>query len=79
VYVVDRPGHGRSPWHPDLHGPFPPPGRHAGSDFWQVHAAEPDHDQQSRDPYQHLHTQWPGTGEVGSRDLDQFVASQGGA
>ena len=24
VYVVDRPGHGRSPWHPDLHGPFPP-------------------------------------------------------
>jgi len=24
VYVVDRPGHGRAPFHPDLHGPFPP-------------------------------------------------------
>jgi len=23
VYVVDRPGHGRSPFHPDLHGGFP--------------------------------------------------------
>src|ERR1700723_2205252 len=23
VYVVDRPGHGRSPYHPDLDGPFP--------------------------------------------------------
>ena len=23
VYVVDRPGHGRSPLHPDLHGGFP--------------------------------------------------------
>ena len=23
VYVVDRPGHGRSPFHPDIHGPFP--------------------------------------------------------
>src|SRR5262249_10290389 len=23
VYVVDRPGHGKSPFHPDLHGPFP--------------------------------------------------------
>jgi Alpha/beta hydrolase family len=24
VYVVDRPGRGRSPFHPELHGPFPP-------------------------------------------------------
>src|SRR5207244_4658888 len=23
VYVVDRPGHGRSPYHPDLHGGIP--------------------------------------------------------
>ena len=23
VYVVDRPGHGRSPYHPDVDGPFP--------------------------------------------------------
>src|SRR6478609_1306942 len=25
VYVVDRPGHGRSPYHPDLHGGWPGP------------------------------------------------------
>ena len=24
VYVVDRPGHGRSPYHPDINGPFAP-------------------------------------------------------
>ncbi len=30
-------------------------------------------------PFQHFHNQWPGTGEVGSDDLDQFVASQGGS
>ena len=23
VYIVDRPGHGRSPFHPETHGPFP--------------------------------------------------------
>ena len=78
VYVVDRPGHGRSPWHPDLHGPFPP---QAGTleaisgRFTPPNPTTPN----KPGPYQHLHTQWPGTGEVGSRDLDQFVASQGGA
>jgi len=30
-------------------------------------------------PYRALHTQWPGTGEIGSSDLDQLVASQGGS
>src|SRR5262249_53263301 len=30
-------------------------------------------------PYRALHTQWPGTGEIGSPDLDQLVASQGGS
>ena len=29
--------------------------------------------------YRKLHNQWPGTGELGSKDLDQFVASQGGS
>jgi len=23
VYILDRPGHGRSPFHPELHGAFP--------------------------------------------------------
>ena len=30
-------------------------------------------------PFQHFHNQWPGKGDVGSPDLDQFVASQGGS
>jgi pimeloyl-ACP methyl ester carboxylesterase len=78
VYVVDRPGHGRSPLHPDLHGGFPaqaavleniagrftPPSANP--------AATPNE-------YQKNHTQWPGAGNVGSPDLDQLVAGQGGS
>jgi pimeloyl-ACP methyl ester carboxylesterase len=78
VYVVDRPGHGRSPVHPDLHGGFPmtaavleniagrftPPSANP--------AATPNE-------YQRHATQWPGPGNVGSPDLDQLVAGQGGS
>ena len=78
VYVVDRPGHGRSPLHPDLHGGFPqtaavleniagrftPPSANP--------AATPNE-------YQKNASQWPGPGNVGSPDLDQLVAGQGGS
>jgi pimeloyl-ACP methyl ester carboxylesterase len=78
VYVVDRPGHGRSPVHPDLHGGFPaqaatleniagrftPPGANPA---------------QTPNEYQKNHNQWPGVGNVGSPDLDQLVAGQGGS
>ncbi|HEY7189121.1 MAG TPA: alpha/beta fold hydrolase [Vicinamibacterales bacterium] len=78
VYVVDRPGHGRSPLHPDLHGGFPataavleniagrftPPSANP--------AATPNE-------YQKHASQWPGAGNVGSPDLDQLVAGQGGS
>ena len=78
VYVVDRPGHGRSPLHPELHvgfagqaavleniaGRFTPP------------SANP---AQTPNEYQKHHTQWPGAGNVGSPDLDQLVAGQGGS
>ncbi len=78
VYVVDRPGHGRPPFHPDLHGPFPAQaptlegfsGRFTPPNPTSANAPL---------PFQHLHNRWPGTGEVGSPDLDQFVASQGGS
>src|SRR6266581_2136896 len=76
VYVVDRPGHGRSPWHPDLDGPFPPQTltlEAMSGQFTPPNAARP-----AVGPYRRLHNQWPGTGEVGSPDLDQMVASQGG-
>ena len=77
VYVVDRPGHGRSPFHPDLHGSFPPQSttlEGMSGQFTPPNAMKP-----AVGPYRPLHNQWPGTGEVGSHDLDQFVASQGGA
>jgi pimeloyl-ACP methyl ester carboxylesterase len=78
VYVVDRPGHGRSPLHPELHGGFAaqaavleniagrftPPGANPA---------------QTPNEYQKNHNQWPGAGNVGSPDLDQLVAGQGGS
>jgi pimeloyl-ACP methyl ester carboxylesterase len=86
VYVVDRPGHGRSPYHPDLHGgwpgaqtlesisglftpqranaPAPAPGGRGGF---------------GNSPNAKLHNQWPGTGAVGTPELAQLVASQGGS
>jgi pimeloyl-ACP methyl ester carboxylesterase len=77
VYVVDRPGHGRSPYHPDINGPFAAQAntlQGISGRFTPPNAAAPDNG-----PYRKLHNQWPGTGELGSRDLDQFVASQGGS
>jgi pimeloyl-ACP methyl ester carboxylesterase len=78
VYVVDRPGHGRPPFHPDLHGPFP-----AQAPTLEGFSGRftPPNPTSANAPlaFQHLHNQWPGTGEVGSPDLDQFVASQGGS
>ena len=76
VFVVDRPGHGRSPFHPDLHGPFPPQTNTLESMSGQF--TPPNASRPAVGPYRSLHTQWPGTGEIGSSDLDQLVASQGG-
>jgi pimeloyl-ACP methyl ester carboxylesterase len=86
VYVVDRPGHGRSPYHPDLHGGWPaaqtlesisnlftpqranlPPGGPGGRGGF------------GNSPNAKLHNQWPGTGAVGTPELAQLVASQGGS
>jgi len=77
VYVVDRPGHGRSPFHPDLHGPFPPQTNTLESMSGQF--TPPNSSRPAVGPYRPLHNQWPGTGEVGSPELDQLVASQGGS
>src|SRR5262245_25126550 len=77
VYVVDRPGHGRSPFHPDVDGPFPAqnlPLEQMSGQFTPPNAAKP-----ANNELRKKHNQWPGTGEVGSRDLDQMVASQGGS
>ncbi len=87
VYVVDRPGHGRSPYHPTLHGPFggaqtlesisglfTPQRAKAPARAGRGGAkAAPAPSNAS------LHNQWPGTGEVGAPELSQLVASQGGS
>jgi pimeloyl-ACP methyl ester carboxylesterase len=79
VYVVDRPGHGRSPFHPDLNGPFPQQNitlDQISGMFTPQRAKRPD---PSGLGLAKLHNQWPGTGEVGAADLAQLVASQGGS
>src|SRR5262245_12778098 len=78
VYVVDRPGHGRSPLHPDLHGGFPAQAavlENIAGRFTPP-SANP---AQTPNAYQKNHNQWPGVGNVGSPDLDQLVAGQGGS
>jgi pimeloyl-ACP methyl ester carboxylesterase len=78
VYVVDRPGHGRSPLHPDLHGGFAAQAavlENIAGRFTPP-SANP---AQTPNEYQKNHTQWPGAGNVGSADLDQLVAGQGGS
>ncbi len=78
VYVVDRPGHGRSPYHPDLNGGFPQQNitlDQISNMFTPQRAKQPDPNGLG---LAKLHNQWPGTGEVGAPDLSQLVASQGG-
>ena len=78
VYVVDRPGHGRSPLHPDLHGGFPAQAatlENIAGRFTPP-SANP---AQTPNEFQKNHNQWPGVGNVGSPDLDQLVAGQGGS
>ena len=72
VYVVDRPGMGRSPYHADLLGPSTPPPTLQGL---VAGFAAPG---RSGVPYPQarLHNKWPGTGLEGDPALDQLMASQ---
>jgi pimeloyl-ACP methyl ester carboxylesterase len=77
VYLVDRPGHGRSPCHPDLHGPFPqnaPTYEQVGRQFTAPEKAAKPYGEQAR-----LHTQWPGAGVAGDPTVDQVISGQGGS
>lgn len=66
VYVVDRPGHGRSPLHPDAMGPMTELGTYELLD--QIFVAAEDEG----------HTQWPGAaGAPGEPAMDQLMASVG--
>src|SRR5688572_18352629 len=78
VYVVDRPGHGRSPIHPELHGGFPATAMALESiaGRFTPPSANP---AAVTTAHQKNHTQWPGPGNVGSPDLDHLTAGMGGS
>ncbi|GAA3047054.1 hypothetical protein GCM10010464_09140 [Pseudonocardia yunnanensis] len=66
VYLVDRPGHGRSPYHPDVLGAMGPP-------FSYERAKEIF----APDSHKNLHTQWPGSRDVDDPLFDQVLAPTG--
>jgi pimeloyl-ACP methyl ester carboxylesterase len=66
VYVVDRPGHGRSPHHPDVLGPMGPP-----------FSYERLKDLFAPDAQADRHTQWPGSRDLADPLFDQVAAPTG--
>src|SRR5262245_4598834 len=68
VYVVDRPGHGRSPQHPDLLGAIPArPGTMEGLQGIFIFPAP-----ENPSKYRKGHKNWPGKGVPGAEDVAQF-------
>ena len=67
VYLVDRPGHGRSPYHPDSLGPI------GGNVSYAAIAGD------TRRAAVGPNHQWPGTGDLGDPLLDQMLAGQNAA
>jgi pimeloyl-ACP methyl ester carboxylesterase len=73
VFVVDRPGHGRSPHHPEVLGPIGP---QVGFEYLRPIFVPPPEGDDSH-PTSALHTQWPGGREPGDPVLDQWLAPAG--
>jgi pimeloyl-ACP methyl ester carboxylesterase len=67
VYTVDRPGLGRSPFHPDIYGTYGPPATYES--FVATFAAP-------SPPGLPPHTQWPGSGDRSDPALAAFLAGQ---
>jgi pimeloyl-ACP methyl ester carboxylesterase len=70
VYVVDRPGHGRAPYHPDALGPMGAP---ASFEMIGGLFAAPEGDPKAY-PQARLHNQWPAGGPA---VLEQLLAGMG--
>jgi pimeloyl-ACP methyl ester carboxylesterase len=64
VYLVDRPGHGRAPYHPDALGPIGP--------LLTYDTVTGDFKRATAGP----NRRWQGTGDVGDPRIDQFQAGQ---
>ncbi len=69
VYIVDRPGQGRNPYHPWVHGAFDPQAPTFERTASALHGG-------ARDGAS-LHTQWPGTGDANDPSVSQVTASLG--
>lgn len=73
VYVVDRPCHGRSPFHPDLQGDMSPV---MPTSFLEQFFTRPS-SFKGNWPQAALHDKWPGSGALGDPFFDGFLASSG--
>jgi pimeloyl-ACP methyl ester carboxylesterase len=73
VYVVDRPGHGRSPFHPDVLGPMSALFSSELVSALLTNAAGGP----MAHPSAHLHTQWPGSGDPDDPSVRAFTAGSG--
>jgi pimeloyl-ACP methyl ester carboxylesterase len=72
VYVVDRPGHGRAPFHPDALGPM--------GGLFPIELVSGLFTKAERSPAHataDLHTQWPGSGDPDDPCVRQFAAGTG--
>lgn len=73
VYLVDRPCHGRSPFHPELQGEMMPP---APSGIFERLFTRPATFEDNW-PQARLHDKWPGSGTFGDPGFEGFLASSG--
>src|SRR5690349_730946 len=73
VYVVDRPGHGRAPFHPDVLGAMSSP---LPTAFLEESFCRPA-EFPERYPQARLHDKWPGSGRFGEPHFDHFLAGTG--
>jgi hypothetical protein len=73
VFVVDRPGRGRSPHHPDVLGPLGP---QLGFEFLRPIFVPPP-DGPDSNPYSRLHPQWPGGVRSAIRSMTSACARRG--
>jgi pimeloyl-ACP methyl ester carboxylesterase len=73
VYVLDRAGHGRAPFHPQIMGEMMPP---TEASYLEQRFCRPE-DFPDRYPQAHLHHQWPGAGRLGDQHFDHFLAGVG--
>jgi len=73
VYVVDRPGHGRSPYHPDV---LCPPGGVFTLEMISALFTDAANGPAAH-PTAHLYTQWPGTGDPDDAYVRALAAGTG--